>query len=418
MKAKTSRSGKTAKRAASTPRSGRMVSTKALPSRSLRGAARSHPKPIPKEPPLHRQPPPIPPILFEGDRPGPEPKAAQPAQQSAVKTTTPVEAGATQERSLPAAYGTRRLQLTARDPHWLYAHWDLTSEQQQQYNASSVDRHLVLRVHREAKGEPVAAEIHLRPESRHWFIQVQHAGAGYVTELGYYQPNRRWRSIATSNPVTTPPETIAVDKTVRWGLAPLRLIRPGPGTPAGRPIETGVPLVEGEPAPDSVSCPPPEPPSEWTPAQETALADVVAAALRRYRQSGSGEIPELIERGAAKEVPTSAVLGISSHLGGAGRQPREFWLNINAELVLYGATEPDAWVTIGGRPVALRPDGTFSCRFALPDGHHQVAVAAISVWNEFRQAELSFSRHTQSHGDIGAQPQDQALQPPGAGNAP
>ena len=34
---------------------------------------------------------------------------------------------------------------------------------------------------------------------------------------------------------------------------------------------------------------------------------------------------------------------------------------------LDGATEPDAAVTIGGRKIQLRKDGTFSFRFALPD---------------------------------------------------
>ena len=35
---------------------------------------------------------------------------------------------------VPEAYGTQRLLLTARDPHWLYARWDLTRDQQRKYN--------------------------------------------------------------------------------------------------------------------------------------------------------------------------------------------------------------------------------------------------------------------------------------------
>jgi hypothetical protein len=74
---------------------------------------------------------------------------------------------------------------------------------------------------------------------------------------------------------------------------------------------------------------------------------------------------------------------------------REFWFNVNAELVIYGATEPDATVTLAGRIIGLRPDGTFSCRFALPDGHHEItASAAAADRSETRAATLKFSRST------------------------
>src|SRR5215471_3490032 len=77
----------------------------------------------------------IPPILLEGDQPTASP-ASGPGQRYALGPTPPVEqydAG----RELPEAYGTKQLLLTARDPHWLYAHWDLSREQQLKYNSLS-----------------------------------------------------------------------------------------------------------------------------------------------------------------------------------------------------------------------------------------------------------------------------------------
>ncbi len=68
------------------------------------------------------------------------------------------------------------------------------------------------------------------------------------------------------------------------------------------------------------------------------------------------------KREGAENAPHS-VPGISSLDSGAP-PPAGFWLNINAELIVYGATEPGAQVTLGGRPIQLRPDGTFSCRFS------------------------------------------------------
>ena len=43
-----------------------------------------------------------------------------------------------------------------------------------------------------------------------------------------------------------------------------------------------------------------------------------------------------------------------------------FWLE--CEIIIYGGTESDAKVTMQGRPVQLRPDGTFTLRYGLPDG--------------------------------------------------
>ncbi|MEI9864387.1 MAG: DUF4912 domain-containing protein [Limisphaerales bacterium] len=82
----------------------------------------------------------------------------------------------TAESELPEAYGTKKLFLTARDPHWLYVHWDLTREQQLKMNAQSSDGHLVVRIYsHKIEGHPTY-EIHVHPESRHWFTHVERAG--------------------------------------------------------------------------------------------------------------------------------------------------------------------------------------------------------------------------------------------------
>jgi hypothetical protein len=57
---------------------------------------------------------------------------------------------------------------------------------------------------------------------------------------------------------------------------------------------------------------------------------------------------------------------------------RKFWLIVNTELIVYGATQPDARVNVSGKPISLRADGTFSLRFALPDGKQVIPVHAKS----------------------------------------
>jgi len=155
------------------------------------------------------------------------------------------------------------------------------------------------------------------------------------------------------------------------------------------------------------------------------LAALIHWSLARYASSGSAEIEELI-RGESRPGELSSLqaaairqqLPISSAALGEAPPPesRNFWFNVNAELVIYGATESDAQVTIGGRPVRLRPDGTFSFRFALPDGSYQLPVAAVSSHGDLRIAELEFYRVTAYSGDVGASPRDPSLQTPNVEN--
>jgi hypothetical protein len=260
--------------------------------------------------------------------------------------------------------------LAARDPHWLYAHWDLTPSQQRQYNALSADRHLVVRVYPGAVVERPAREVHVHPESRHWFIHVEHAETQYVAELGYYQPGRQWLSLAFSPPTVTPAEAVSTDQTVRFVTIPVHVPLSQLAALAKQTVPVDLPPMEA--------------------AREHALAELVGLHLVQQEGISSAEVGEVVPGRSEGEVAAGESV---------------------AELILYGATEPDASVTIGGRPIQLRPDGTFSCRFALPDGEHVVSLSALSARDDLRQAELRFSRHTDYQGEGSAAPQDQSLEP-------
>ena len=164
----------------------------------------------------------IPQILLEGDEPF-SPPMTGPGQKYALGPTAPVGQSGHDEAALPEAYGTGKLLLAARDPHWLYAHWDLTPQQQRRYNALSADRHLVVRVVPGTIGARPVTEVHVHPESRHWFIHTDRAETRYVAELGYYRPGRQWVTIATSAPAVTPPDTVSTDQTVRFATIPAQV---------------------------------------------------------------------------------------------------------------------------------------------------------------------------------------------------
>jgi len=216
------------------------------------------------------------------------------------------------------------------------------------------------------------------------------------------------------------PVTVATATPVVKGLPLLEIVR--------HLREQGAQIVP----PVALSTAPELPPevAQW-------ISEVLAAEQPRRGQIGSLEVVEWlhsqIEAGRAAgagQAPVAEALS-SPAAGGfsvpvevetptspAGGQPakaRGFWFNVNAELVIYGATEPDAAVTIGGRRIRLRPDGSFSFRFALPDGSYALPTQAVSGDGvEARRAELHFLRTTHYIGDVGEHPQDTALKPPKA----
>jgi len=86
---------------------------------------------------------------------------------------------------------------------------------------------------------------------------------------------------------------------------------------------------------------------------------------------------------------------------------REFFMHVNAEVIFYGGTHPEAKVTVAGQPIQLQPDGTFRYHFIFPDHDFEIPVVAVSPdGKETRSAVLFFRRETTRQGDVGhtAQP--------------
>jgi hypothetical protein len=360
----------------------------------------------------------LPAFLFEGDEPG-HSEVSGPGEKFSLGPTAPLDHFSEAATPLPESYGTGRLFLTARDPHWLYAHWDFTREEQFRHNARSVDRHLVLRVHPATQLDRTIGEYHVHPESKHWFIHVEQAGESYSAELGYYQSGRKWKSLTASAPQRTPPNNISADATVEFATLPLELS-----------FETMLALLRAtadEMAPENIGLaraiesirastregfPEAMRIADWTSEQERALEQILTAAQAGTRlpssqdAAGAAEFPDL--EFSSTETPSSYA---SSFFG--GEMPADFWLNVNAELIVYGATQPGAQVHVAVKEIPLRPDGSFRFHFALPDGTFALPITASSAsGTETRGAELKFSRTTEWRGAADAPPHEPALKPP------
>jgi uncharacterized protein len=435
----------------------------------------------PVKPRITRQPRPvpvdIPAILLEPDHVPNEPAIAGPGARFALTPTfEPAVAAAPAE--LPEAYGTERIYLAARDPYCLFASWDLDSKQRARYNAASASGALTIRLRRGSADGAIHLEVHTQPNSRDRFIEVAKPDATFVAELGYHEKNTGlWRAISTSKPVTTPRDRVAALAAITTAqkeaprIEDAPIIAPSPVPPpiseaparreeilfAMQPPPTETPRWEAKQQPEPSrdrpawsppkqkprwTAPKPVPAPKWSPAKTRALDELISLEFRRGQQ-GSLEIEQLLRRRILRTVeeeeqgaPSSLELGefggeefFEEALGLAQPAPssaelaeqppakKGFWFKVNAELIIYGSTEPDAHVSIGRRPIRLREDGTFSYRFVLPDGAYELPVVAIAQdRHDGRAAELRFSRATRYSGEVGAHPQDPRLKAPAPEN--
>ncbi len=233
---------------------------------------------------------------------------------------------------LPSSYNETKITLLIRDPYWLYAYWDLCRVSKERIKKEYGDWEqapLTLRIWEEqasGNGEPVFFNVSVHTYTNNWYLNV-HPNRCYTAELGYLSPTGEFISLARSNTVTTPRATASEVIDEEWMIIEedfRRLYR-----------------LAGDP------------------------------------QAGSVEMAESLLKRLEQEIGSGAVSSISSPFG----QPpgeRHFWLVLNTELIVYGATEPNASLTIDGQPVTLRPDGSFTLRLALPDGVRRIPVTARS----------------------------------------
>ena len=386
----------------------------------------------------------IPAILFEGDEPTPRPEEIRPEPKFAVGPGAQQPVTDKKEAELPLGDDTGRLWLAARDPRGLYAHWDLPTE----HSKLEPQPRLTLRVHLESLKERPLVEIPLPPEARHLFVPVAFPGRGYIADLGYYPIDHDWQSIVVSEPVTTPPEGISQDKTVIFATiqppspgsqaAPQSPSLAPPTAPQTKPAKvfplppvagpgSGIPTAVAQISQEArlPSCPGKTPiglsltpAPEWTAQQELALGELMGWDLPG--SPSSAEMIDLLQWRVSELEDTLrnielSLPQVSSPAGAEVPGPRDFWLSVNAELVIFGATLPNARISIGGRPIQLRPDGTFSYRLALPDGHYELPIEAAAADGDLRRALLEFYRRTSCQGEVRPHPQSPEPTNPQAG---
>jgi hypothetical protein len=268
---------------------------------------------------------------------GPEPVIPSSSKPEIETKVTPVPAPPP-EFKIPAGYGDNRIVLMTRDPWWVYAYWEIQGPKEEELRntirAKGFDNpKSILRIYDvtdiDFNGSNAHGffDIELRGLANNWYISVGKPNRSWVADIGLLTPSRDFFLLARSNCVRTP----------RFGMSE----------------------VTDE---------------EWFSPAEDYWKMFGVAGGGKLGQS-SIELKEIVEKKIKEQISSGAVSSLFSPMGG---EKRGFWLVVATDLIVYGATEKDASVTVQGKPITLREDGTFSLRFSLPDGEQVIPVKAVS----------------------------------------
>jgi len=311
---------------------------------------------------------------------------------------------------LPAGYGESRIVLMPRDPQWAYTYWDVSNEHKEELRRQG-GQQLALRIYDvtdiniEYQSPHSIQEYPSDELAREWYLPVPVSDRDYVLDIGYRCADGRWLILARSAPVHVPPvypsdwiEDVFITVNFEEDLAGKTQYELVP--PAKKVAETTAygNANGSNPIYDQI----------FGMAESTEAMRVAGSIFGSMHQTSIHEqtissyvFPSGVGMWA---VPTASGLTMSGvGMSGAGfsgdvpMRPRQFWLIADAELIVYGATEPDATVTIGDRQIKLNPDGTFRFQMSFQDGLIDYPIKAVAVDGEqTRSIQMKFTRETPS----------------------
>ena len=121
--------------------------------------------------------------------------------------------------AVPEAKGTPTLCLMARDPHTLFAYWDIDwasafGDEQPR------ERTVHLRV---LKQDGAEQRLDVEPMAGSCYISVETADAAYSAEIGFYGAGQTWNAVATSELISTPPDQFADGSESDFATVPFHL---------------------------------------------------------------------------------------------------------------------------------------------------------------------------------------------------
>jgi hypothetical protein len=297
-------------------------------------------------------------------------KGASPAQ-GATRTDPPATASTPSPASEPA---NTHVVFLPRDPQWAYCFWSITEADQQAARKAGATS-LCLRVADVTglgfdQSHPHALqELVVDGGATEWFLPIPVDGRDYRVELGYRLRSGGWFSLAFSSVAHVP----ALDPSLRVADAFVPFTLDGPIGPATEAIGGGG-------------------------VQHEQLYQIATARPARSRRVGSELLHEVDAESGGGLFGDSGV-GVwasgRSESGSGIVRARSFWLVADAELIVYGATEPSASLFIGDEQIPLDADGTFRVHVPFRDGQQLYPIRAVAADGEQeRSIRMEFERTT------------------------
>jgi hypothetical protein len=318
----------------------------------------------PAAPRLADLPPPPKPAAPKPAAPAPKPAAPAPAaapkaaaRPSSPAPTIPPEKDISSPRAATGGPIKDRIFLMVPDPYWLHVTWELTQQSVQRaeaalrqdwYGAKPVIRLFdVTSQDTTSTSETPVRDVVIHGGCTNWYIDVPQPPRSYRADIGYLSRRGELFVLARSN-VVTPPKAGAHEA-----------------------LDVGVGDLDKKQA-----------------------ERILAMSSGFESAGGNPELKELFEERLRRPLggPKETAFGPGASLPGS---LKKFFFHLDAHLVVNGRTDPAAHVTLGNEPVKLRPDGTFTMLFSLPDSRQIIpAVATSRDGLEERTIVLAVERNT------------------------
>ena len=273
-----------------------------------------------------------------------------------------------------------RVVFLPRDPQWAYVFWEISDADRKVAQKDGASR-LCLRLAdvtgmQDGNAHPhTLQEVPVDSHSTEWYLPVPLCDRDYRVELGY-RIGASWMSLAFSSVARVPalhPSEQILDQFVPFSLE----------------------------AASAESAPAPVAPIESSNSGLHERLYQSATVQFRRRRVGSEEFQEGFDVSGDSSGLNDSGAGLwasgrnESGLGGVAPRQRSFWLVADAELIVYGATDPSATLTIGDETVPLSADGTFRVQVPFRDGHQLYPIKAVAADGEqSRDITLEFERKT------------------------
>lgn len=197
-----------------------------------------------------------------------------------------------------------------------------------------------------SSAERVVRDIEIHGGVRNWYIDLKDPPKTCCVAIGYLAANGKFHALVRSNVVTTP--------------------KPGSS--------------------DEID-------ENWTDVAEN-YERIYALSGGNSPEGSSGDLRALFEEQLRRPMGSPIVTQYGVGAEGLHRD-RAFRFDVDAEMIIYGTTKPNAYVTLGGEPVKVRTDGTFTVRLSMPDKRQVLPVVASSGDGvEQRTVVLAIERNT------------------------